>query len=298
MNNAIYGQLKIFHLIAQEKSLSAAARKLNMAIPSVSQALKQLEEQIGAPLFHRTTRKIDLTDLGKTLLHSTQPLVQSLETAVENVQFQNEQLSGNIRLTVPRFAYLLIIQPHYAEFCRRYPHIQLEIHVDDEMVDLAAQKFDIGIRFVDRIMRDMVARKLLPEMKMGFFASSDFLAEHGKPDSVEAFAALPFIGYRFATSQKILPLVVEQQGKKSTLTINYTLITNDLDQLLHATRQGFGVLQTLEPLRNLQPDPENFEPLLPEYWETYPATYLYYFQHSTKIKRIKAFVDFLLEKMG
>lgn len=158
MHSSIYGYLTVFHAIAAESSIAAAARKLQVEPPSMSKALKQLEAHIGLILFNRTTRKMELTEAGQRLLNNT----QALAFGVENVQDLGETPSGLVRISLSRFAYRLIIRPHYAEFCRRYPHIQLEISIYDGTIDLLKQGFDLAIRFGDRVEDNMVTRQLMP----------------------------------------------------------------------------------------------------------------------------------------
>lgn len=89
MNNVIYNQIRIFQSIAREGNISAAARKLEITPPSVSKALKLLEQHIGHPLFVRTTRRIELTEAGQQLLEQTVAAVDSLEKSLENIRDQN-----------------------------------------------------------------------------------------------------------------------------------------------------------------------------------------------------------------
>lgn len=117
MNNALYNQIRIFQSIAREGNISAAARKLEITPPSVSNALKLLEEYIGHPLFVRTTRRIELTETGQLLLEQTAAAVESLENSLESIRDQHQEPSGMVRITLSRFAYLLILKPAMAEFC-------------------------------------------------------------------------------------------------------------------------------------------------------------------------------------
>src|SRR5688572_28666684 len=110
MNNVIYNQIRIFQSIAREGSITAAARKLEITPPSVSKALKLPEQHIGHPLFVRSTRRIELTDAGEQLLHQTSRAVASLESAVESIKDLNQEPSGLVRITLSRFAYLLILK--------------------------------------------------------------------------------------------------------------------------------------------------------------------------------------------
>lgn len=99
MNNALYNQIRIFQSIAREGTISAAARKLEITPPSVSNALKLLEEHIGHPLFVRTTRRIELTETGQQLLEQTAAAVEVLETSLESLRDQNQEPSGAVRIT-------------------------------------------------------------------------------------------------------------------------------------------------------------------------------------------------------
>ncbi len=121
MNNALNNQIRIFQSIAREGTISAAARKLEITPPSVSNALKLLEEHIGHPLFVRTTRRIELTETGQQLLEQTAAAVEVLETSLESLRDQNQEPSGAVRITLSRFAYLLILKPAMAAFCQQYP---------------------------------------------------------------------------------------------------------------------------------------------------------------------------------
>nr|WP_232313045.1 LysR family transcriptional regulator [Enterovibrio coralii] len=105
MNGATYNQLVMFHTIVKEGSISQAARKLEIAPPSVSQALKTLEAQLGLPLFTRTTRKMELTEAGQLLLERTLAATSELAVAVESIRDLSIQPSGKVRLTTPRFFY-------------------------------------------------------------------------------------------------------------------------------------------------------------------------------------------------
>lgn len=86
MNNALYNQIRIFQIIASEGSITAAARKLEITAPSVSKALKTLEQHIGLPLFSRNTRRIELTEAGRRLLARSSDAVQALQDAIESVR--------------------------------------------------------------------------------------------------------------------------------------------------------------------------------------------------------------------
>lgn len=297
MNSSIYGYLKVFHAIAQQGSIAGAARVLQIASPSVSQSLKLLERHIGLPLFNRSTRKMELTEAGVNLQAKTAPLIQSLEQAVENVHDLAEVPSGLVRITLSRFAYQLILQPHYLEFCQRYPEIQLEISIFDGTVDIVQEGFDLGIRFGDKVEENRVARKLLPRVKEGLYVSPAYVEQFGVPTTPEDLKQHRLIGYRFITSNRLDPLILDDNGQTLTVEMPTPIIVNDTDVMADAVRKGIGIGRIFERNHRLLADHQtNFIPILEDYWVRYPDVYLYYVPHSQKAKRVQVLIEFLLEK--
>lgn len=296
MNNVIYNQIRIFQSIAREGSITAAARKLEITPPSVSKALKLLEQHIGHPLFVRTTRRIELTDAGEQLLQQTSQAVASLESAVESIKDLNQEPSGLVRITLSRFAYLLILKPFMAEFCRSYPGIQLEISVYDGTVNMIDERFDLGIRFGDILEENVVARQLMKPFREGLYASAAYLAEYGTPELPTDLYQHQLIGYRFITNNCLLPLMLEDKGEQLTVEMPGQLISNDIDVMADGIRSGLGIGRLFEPVYELQPDKKQFIPVMMPYWKTYPPVYLYYLKSTGKAKRVKALIDFLMMK--
>ena len=296
MDNSFYGQLNVFQTIAQEGSISAAARKLEIAVPSASQALKLLEQKIGVPLFHRTTRNIQLTDTGRQLLERTEQAMATLHQAFEEVRNFGEQVSGTVRITMARVMYQLVLRPHLAEFHQRYPQIQLEISLNDGLSHLIEDGIDLGIRFGNRLDEGMVVRKLMNGTQEGLYVSQRYAAQHGMPKTPKDLSAHQLIGYRFISSNKIEPLVIAQNGQETAVEMDTPLICNDPEILLDATRQGLGIGRAFTHNMQQQPDRADFVPVLQKYWRQHPPLYLYYLQHSQRAKKVQAVIEFLLEK--
>lgn len=296
MNNVIYNQIRIFQSIAREGNISAAARKLEITPPSVSKALKLLEQHIGHPLFVRTTRKIELTDAGQQLLEQTAAAVDALEKSLENLRDRNQEPSGLVRITLSRFAYLLILKPAMAAFCAQYPGIQLEISVYDGTVNLIDGRFDLGIRFGDILEGGVVARRLMKPFREGLYASADYLSAFGTPTTPDELNQHKLIGYRFITNNRILPLILDNNGQPLTVEMPGQLISNDIDVMADGIRNGLGIGRVFEPILRLQPDKEAFIPVMENYWRTYPAVYLYYPKNAGKTRRVRMLIDFLRKR--
>ena len=203
-----------------------------------------------------------------------------------------------VRITLSRFAYLLILKPAMAEFCQQYPGIQLEISVYDGTVNIIKERFDLGIRFGDILEGGVVARPLMKPFREGLYASSAYLSRHGTPEVPADLCHHQLIGYRFITNNRILPLLLNDRGEQLTVEMPGQLISNDIDVMADGIRNGLGIGRLFEPVWQLQPDRERFIPVMESYWKTYPPVYLYYPKHAGKTKRVKALIDFLISTTG
>lgn len=298
MNGSTYNQVRIFHTIAQEGSISGAARVLEMASPSVSQALKALEKNIGLPLFTRTTRKIELTEAGQLLYQSTLKSVQELNVAFESVSDLGQTPRGKVRLTAPRFVYQYYLKPIYAEFCRQYPDIELEISLHDGTVDIIEQGFDLGIRFGDRVAEGMVAKQIVGEKKDALFASPAYINMHGMPKTIQELEKHKHIYYRFITSNQLFPLTLQENGKEVTVDMQPALVTNDTDMIKDAALQGLGIARLLETMVKDELDSGELVPILEDKWGDITSLYIYFHQNTQKAKRVRAFIDYLVKNIG
>lgn len=299
MNNALYNQIRIFQTIAAEGSITAAARKLQITAPSVSKALKTLEQHLGLPLFSRSTRHIELTEAGRRLLARSGDAVQALQDAIKSVRDDNAIPSGLVRVTLSRFAYQLLFRPFIAEFGARYPHIQLELSLCDGIINILDAGYDLGIRFGDTLEEGMVARRLLPPFAEGLYAAPEYLARHGTPQTPDDLVRHRLIGYRYITANRLLPLTldaVDADGEPLGVAMPTPLICNDIDVTADAIRAGLGIGRLFAPICAQQPDRERFRPVLRDYWKTYPGVYLYHLPHAQKARRVQALIAFLTEK--
>lgn len=298
MKSNLYNQLMVFHTIAKHGSITNAAKQLQMTSPSVRNALKALEMELGLPLFTRTTRRIELTQAGALLLQqTTQPLTE-LSTSIEAIRDLSQTPSGKVSITLPKFVYQHFFKPHYIEFCQIYPDIELEISVSDATVDILAQGFDLGIRFGDKVAAGLVAKPLTKPMKEAFFASPDYIEKHGLPTEPEQLTAHKLVQYRFISSQQLVPILLQQGQQTIEVEMPHALIVNDTDVMLDAALDGLGIGRMVEPVVQELFDQGRLVPVLADLWYPYSGLYLYFHQHSQKAKRVRVLIDFLMQKLA
>jgi len=297
MKGTTYNQLLMFHAIAREGSISGAARQLEVAPPSVSQALKSLESELGLPLFTRTTRRVELTEAGHALYERTLDAISDLSFAVESVADLSRTPSGRVSITVPRFVYQYLLEPIYAEFCQRFPEIQMEISIFDGTVDILKEGMDLGIRFGDKVEEGMIAKPLTPNFKEAVFASPAYIAAFGMPKSISELSQHRQIQYRFITSKKVAPLPMIDNGNTVHVKIPTALTVNDTDLMVDAAKKGLGIGRIISPMVEPLFKSGELIPVLEEHWGDTAGLYLYFHRNTQKARRVRVLIDFLYEKI-
>src|SRR5262249_60452595 len=123
-----------------------AAADLGVTPSAISQAVRSLEARIGVALFTRTTRSVGLTEAGEKFLSRAKPAFEELVAASQVARELGQRPAGLVRLAVPRAVVPILLEPLIASFCQAYPEVEVEIAAREELVGLAAQGFDAGIR--------------------------------------------------------------------------------------------------------------------------------------------------------
>lgn len=185
MNTAPLPQLQVFLAVARLRSFSGAARELRVSTSAVSQAVRQLEEELRVTLLVRTTRSVSLTDDGRRLVEGAGPAVGQALAALTEVSARPGEPVGRLRLSVPRAAVPFVIVPTLPAFRERYPRVQLEIMLDERFVDIVAEGYDAGVRLSEAIERDMVQVRLTDAFRFVVVGAPDYLERHGTPERPE-----------------------------------------------------------------------------------------------------------------
>src|SRR5438270_1480519 len=173
--------VEAFLSVAQHRSFRRAAAGLGVTPSAISQAVRALETRVRAALFIRTTRSVGLTEAGERFLSRAKPAFEELVAAGEVARDLGQRPAGLLRLSVPRAVVPILLEPLIASFCRAYPEVEVEIAASEELIDLAAEGFDAGIRFGQFIAADMVAMRLTPPLRFIIVASPAYLARHPAP---------------------------------------------------------------------------------------------------------------------
>jgi len=269
-------ELTAFVAVAQHRSFTKAAVQVGIALPTMSQTIRSLEERVGVRLFNRTTRSVALTEAGERLLAEIQPLLGGIEDAIESVNLFRDKPIGTLRLAVARHSATRRLSPLIQPFLAEYPGIRLEISVDDTRSDIVSGRFDAGILVGQRIERDMTVLRLSDDFRILAVAAPDYLARHPAPSLPKDLHAHNCIRYRLPWDGSIQPWLFARGRQQTEIAVDGSLTVNDLELLLNATLDGVGVAYLAEPIIGPHLAQGRLVTLLEGWSCTVPGVFLYH----------------------
>jgi len=299
MEPSLVSSLTWFAHIARNCSFTRAATEMNVTRAALSQQLKGLEQHLNVRLLNRTTRDMSLTEEGRRLLDVLQPALTAIEQAVMALDELHDEPSGLIRLNSSRIAAQLLVEPHLGEFLARYPKLRLELIMDDGLSNIVADGLDAGIRLGESLDEHMVAVPITPPLAMAIVGSPGYFMRHGVPDTPGDLMRHNCLAYRFTSSGTIdrwsftspdteaRTVVFEPQGNA---------VFNDDESMLRGALQGVGLIQHIDlRVRRHLADGSLVRVLAP-WCRPFPGFFLYLPSRAQMPARLRALMDFLIEK--
>jgi DNA-binding transcriptional LysR family regulator len=276
--------------VAKHRSFRRAAADLGVTPSAISQAVRALEARVGAALFIRTTRSVGLTEAGERFISRAKPAFEELVAASEVARDLGQRPAGLLRLAVPRAVMPRLLQPLIASFSQAYPEVEVEIAASEELVDLAAEGFDAGIRLGQFIAADMVAVRLTPPFRFVVVGSPAYLARSGRlqrPEDLRHHACL-----RLRRSSGELALwSLTDNGRAVEVAVSGPLIANDFPTLLGGALEGIGLAQVPEPIAVEPVAGGRLVHVLEPFAPMTPGVFLYHPGRGQMMPKLRAFID-------
>ncbi|MDA4844852.1 LysR family transcriptional regulator [Hoeflea poritis] len=291
MNRADLSGLRTFLAIADNGTLRAAGRDLGVNPSAVSQKLKAFEEILGSALFVRNTRSVLLTDAGRALYERTHHLMDEIDAALDATRRVARSTSGQLRITLPYRAWQLALAPRIAAFQDRFPDIELDLSIDEELADIVTSGFHAGIRLGDYLADEMIAVALTKPLDCAFVASRDYLERHGVPKEPADLLKHECIRYRQISAGQIAPWLFDVDGTETRVDVSGRLVFNDLRLVVDAAAQGFGIGWSLRDGVAAQIEAGDLIEVLRDYTPSRPRFYLYFPRQLKNMARLRAFID-------
>lgn len=290
--------LRAFQLIARYGSFTRAAAELEVTASALSQSLRQLEQQLGVRLLHRTTRKVGLTEAGHAFLARIAPALGEIDAAVEALREQGERPTGTLRVTVPQMVLDQLIAPSLAGFMRQWPGLKVDVQVENRLTDLVSNGFDAGIRLGERLARDVVAVPLGGSQRAVVVGSPAYFARHGRPQHPRDLAAHDGVRYRFDSSGAIYRWEFahpegELRGQWFDIDVDGPLTTNDPGIAIRAAIDGVALTHTMELTVRAALAAGQLETVLDDWLPAFDGFYLYYPTRQQVPPKLRVFIDHL-----
>jgi DNA-binding transcriptional LysR family regulator len=290
-------ELTAFAAVAEHRSFTKAAAQVGIALPTMSQTIRSLEDGLGVRLFNRTTRSVALTEAGDRLLAEVQPILEGIDRALENVNSFRDKPMGTLRLAIERpvgaILGAMLRAPLLQPFLAEYPDIHLEVALDDSHRDIVSSRFDAGIRAGHRIERDMTILRMLDKFRVLPVAAPAYLARHPRPSSPTDLHAHNCTRYRSPHDGSIQSWVFNKGDQRTEVAVEGALIVNDIDLMLRSTLQGVGVAYLAEPMIASHIAMGQLVPLLEDWSRTVPGIFIYHPSSRQTPKPLEVFLRFV-----
>ncbi|MDR6126393.1 DNA-binding transcriptional LysR family regulator [Sphingomonas sp. SORGH_AS802] len=219
---------------AELQSFVGAARALGLSPSAVGKNVAKLEAALDVRLLHRTTRRVRLTDEGALFLERCRRILDDLREAEIAVSDAGATPRGILRVSLPTIGYRFLV-PHLPAFCAAYPHIELDLHCNDRLVDLLEEGMDVAIRGGELATSSLIARRL-GSFSFVLCASPAYINAHGQPHSVDALATHDAVRFRHPGSGQLQPWPVELDRYPRTV-----LACSNMEGVRDATINGLGI---------------------------------------------------------
>jgi DNA-binding transcriptional LysR family regulator len=279
-----------FTNVADCNGFTAAGRKLGVSTSAVTKMVARLEDDLGAQLFNRTTRRLALTDYGQEFYERSIRILGELEDAEAMVREANMMPRGTLRAVVPYSFGRVTVMPALTAFCERYPDIHLDLTFDDNPVDLIAEGLDVAVQ--TGVLDDSrVITRVLTRGPQVTFAAPSYLSRRGTPHTPNDLHAHTCIVSRFGPEWSFR----DHKDGDITVRIKPSHIVRNGDALREVVAAGLGISQATWWLVRKDLDAGTIVPILTDYaGPGRPVSVLYPANRHLPTK-VRVFIDFLVE---
>ncbi len=290
------GYLNAFVAVARAKGFRDGARLSGSSASGLSEAVRRLETQLGIRLLNRTTRSVMPTEAGQRLLERLIPALAEVDEALDVVNGFRDRAAGTLRLNVPVSAARLVLPAIVPPFLAAYPEIRLEVIAEENFVDVLAAGCDAGIRYDERLEKDMIAVPIGPRTQRSAAAASPaYLDRHGRPQHPSDLLRHACLRGRFP-SGAMLPWEFERNDELVRLDPSGPLLVQigtATDLAVDAALGGTGIVYLFEDWLRPYLERGVLEPVLEDWWPRFSGPFLYYPGRRLMPAPLRAFVNFI-----
>ncbi|HZY18991.1 MAG TPA: LysR family transcriptional regulator [Ramlibacter sp.] len=286
-----FNDLLAFLAVAQERSFTRAAAKLGVSQSALSHTVRALETRLGVRLLARTTRSVAPTEAGERLLQTLVPRLEEIEAEIAAVSDMGERPSGTIRITAIDHVIDQVLWPRLAPVLEHYPDVRVEMSADYRLVDIAADRYDIGVRFGDQVDKDMVAVRLTPDVPMTIVGSPRYFATHPVPTRVQDLVRHNCITLRLSGSGGLYAWELRDGDREVEVRVGGQLTFNGAYQMLHAAVDGHGLAFLPGDMTQPHVDAGRLRLVMDDCCPRFPGLHAYYPSRRNSSRALRVVID-------
>lgn len=286
-----WDKLRIFHAVADAGSLTHAGDVLHLSQSAVSRQIRALEEALGTTLFHRHARGLILTEQGELLFEATSSMSRKLDGASARIRDSEENVFGELKVTATVGFGTLWLAPRLVKLYEKFPDLRIDLLLEERVLDLPMREADVAIRMKEPSQSDLIRRRLL-NIRMRLYASPDYIAARGNPETLADLA-----NHRLICQKPDQPQVAAGARLVQELmsqNVGSTLTVNNYFGVLQAVlaNLGIGVLPDY-----LTADHPSLVRVFPDVESGEVPVFLAYPEELRQTRRVAVFRDFVLEEI-
>jgi DNA-binding transcriptional LysR family regulator len=287
--------MRVFARVVEAGSFSHAAERLSLSTTATSRLVADLESHLGARLLHRTTRRLSLTDAGRSYFERCVNILDDVDEAEAIAGSATRKVTGTLRVNAPvsfGARHLGALIPRY---CAEHPEVVVDVTLSDRQVDLVEEGYDLAIRIAAEIHTTLIARRLAPA-RLALVAAPGYLAMHGRPQTPADLAAHRCLGYAYTRGG--LEWELGGPGGPHLVALRGPLRANNGDLLHRACIAGAGIALQPTMICGDAIARGELEVLLADYPPPALGIHAIYASRRHLSAKVRTFVDFLALHLG
>ena len=284
---------KIALTVINEGTFAAAARRLGTTPSNITKEIQKLEKHLEAPLFHRTTRKLSLTEKGKVAINKAKHILDLMSELENEFKSEDESFSGAIRVTAPKTLGKVKIGKLLTQFQKLHPELEVDLRLSDRILDPISSGIDISIRTAFHLEDSNLYVKNVGPTPRVICASKEYIKENRRPLTISSLLKHNCLNYMRGAGT--LPWTFNRKEESHTLNVRGSFRSNNMVTLLDACKNGLGIINVPKYLVEEELKNNRLEVLLKS-WEL-PAHNIYILTtiKPSRSKKIQAIVDYISE---
>lgn len=268
--------LVAFVTVAREQSFTRAAAQLGVSQSALSHSVRGLESRLGVRLLTRTTRSVSPTAAGQRLLDSLAPRLEEIWEELSAIGDMRDKPVGTVRITATDFAIKYLLWPKLIPLLKAYPDIKIELANEYALTDIAANRYDAGVRLGEQITNGMISVRIGPDIRFAVVGSPDYFSRYGMPLTPDDLINHRCINLRLSTHGGLYVWEFEKNGHELKVRVDGQVTFNDIFQVIDAALDGFGLAHVPEEMAEQYFQSGRLVRVLDEFCPAWDGHHLYY----------------------